>query len=99
KVISLPAGPSILVLKVLEFLHLSPFYKWIYETAGRESFVSTERIETKLGFTPRYSNRDALVRNYEWYVAHRDEVRQASSGKSHRVAWRAGALRLAKCLF
>jgi len=98
KVITLPAGPSILLLKILESLHLSPFYRWIYETAGRESFVSTQRIETKLGFMPKYSNREALVRNYEWYVAHRDEVRK-TSGKSHRVAWKAGALRLAKCLF
>lgn len=98
KVIALPARLSIWVLMVLERLHLSPFYKWIYETAARDSFVSMERIETKLGFVPKYSNRDALIRNYEWYVAHRDEIRR-TSGTSHRVAWRRGALRLAKCVF
>lgn len=98
KVVSLPAGPAIVVLRILERLHLSPFYKWIYETAARESFVSTEHVEQALGFTAKYSNRDALIRNYEWYVKHRDEIRR-SSGTSHRVAWRRGALRLAKCLF
>jgi len=98
KVISLPARLSIWLLKVLESLHLSPFYKWIYETAARDSFVSIERIETTLGFVPKYSNRDALIRNYEWYVAHRDEI-GPTSGTSHRVAWRKGALRLAKCVF
>jgi nucleoside-diphosphate-sugar epimerase len=98
RVVSLPVAPSIWILQVLETLHLSPFYKWIYQTAGRESFVSTERIETKLGFVPRYSNRNALIRNYDWYVAHRNKI-DTVSGTSHRVAWRKGALRLAKCAF
>ncbi len=98
KVVALPARASIWTLKGLELLHLSPFYKWIYETAGRESFVSIEHIEKKLGFVPRYSNRDALIRNYDWYVAHRGQIRR-TSGTSHRVAWRKGALRLAKLLF
>lgn len=98
KIIAFPARPAICALRLLEFLHLSPLYEWIYETAARDSVVSTERIETRLGFVPRYSNREALIRNYDWYVAHRDEARRRS-GRSHRVAWRKGALQLAKVLF
>lgn len=98
KVIGFPARPLTWALKVLEFLRLSPLYKWIYETAARESFVSIQRIETKLGFVPRYSNREALIRNYDWYVAHRGEFR-GQSGTSHRVPWKKGILRLAKLFF
>lgn len=98
RVVPLPEGPAIFLLRVLEFLHLSPLYQWIYETAGRESFVSVERIEKRLGFVPRHSNRDALIRNYDWYVAHRGEIAEAS-GTSHRVPWKKGALRLAEHLF
>jgi nucleoside-diphosphate-sugar epimerase len=98
KVISLPERVSIWVLRMLETLHLSPFYKWIYETAGQDSFVSIQRCETKLGFVPKYSNRDALIRNYEWYLAQRHQIRPAT-GTSHRTAWRKGALRAAKCCF
>ncbi len=97
-VVTLPAAPSILILKVLELLRLSPFYKWIYETAARESFVSIEYIQKKLGFVPKYSNQAALIRNYDWYVAHRGNI-QRTAGTSHRVVWRKGALRLAKCAF
>ena len=97
-VISLPAQPMIWTLKLLEQLHLSPIYKWIYDTAAQESFVSIERLETKMGFVPRYSNRDALLRNYDWYVAHRDEYR-GKTGISHRVPWKKGALQLAKYFF
>ncbi len=98
RVVKLPARPAIIALKSLEVLHLSPLYRWIYETASRDSFVSVEHIETKLGFVPQYSNRDALIRNYDWYVEHRGEI-AGESGVSHRVPWRKGALRLAKLLF
>jgi dTDP-D-glucose 4,6-dehydratase len=73
-------------------------YRWIYETAAEDSFVSIERIEQKLGYRPRYSNRDALVRNYDWYVAHRDDIRPVT-GTTHRVRWKRGVLELAKHFF
>lgn len=98
RVVSLPAGPVIELLKLLEVLHLSPLYQWIYETAARESFVSIERMESRLAFTPRYSNRTALIRNYDWYVEHRGEYR-GRSGVTHRVPWKKGALQLAKSFF
>lgn len=98
RVISLPEKPVIALLKVLDALHLSPLYQWIYETASRESFVSIERIERQLGFDPKYSNRMALIRNYDWFVAHRSEF-QGKTGITHRVPWRKGALRLAKWFF
>jgi nucleoside-diphosphate-sugar epimerase len=98
RVIPLPARPAVLALRLLAALHLSPLYPWIYETADRESAVSIERLQSRLGYTPRHSNRDALVRNYDWYVAHRAEF-AGRHGVSHRVPWRHGALEIAKWLF
>jgi len=98
RVIGLPGGPIVQVLKLLERLHLSPLYKWVYETAAEDSFVSIERIQSRLGYAPRYSNRDALIRNYAWYLAHRAQLR-GQSGISHRVPWKQGILRLAKRFF
>jgi nucleoside-diphosphate-sugar epimerase len=98
RVIGLPARPAIAILRLLQALGLSPLYEWIYETATQDSFVSIERARQALGFEPRYSNEEALARNYEWYVAHRDAIGRAA-GVSHRVAWKKGALALAKPLF
>jgi nucleoside-diphosphate-sugar epimerase len=98
RIVAIPRWPAIQALRLLEALHLSPLYRWVYESAGTDSFVSCERIETRLGFSAQYSNRDALLRNFEWYLAHRDEVR-ATSGTSHRVQWRQGLLGLLKLLF
>jgi dTDP-D-glucose 4,6-dehydratase len=60
--------------------------------------VSIEKAEQKLGWTPKYSNKDALIRNYQWYVAHVGDF-QNKSGVTHRVPWKQGALRLAKVFF
>ncbi|MCI0556492.1 MAG: NAD(P)-dependent oxidoreductase, partial [Anaerolineae bacterium] len=61
-------------------------------------FVSVEKAEKILGFTPKYSNKDALIRNYQWYVDNLSKF-QGQSGVSHRVPWRQGALSLAKLVF
>jgi nucleoside-diphosphate-sugar epimerase len=98
RVVSIPEGPAIFVLRLLEKLGLSPLYQWIYETAGKESFVSIEKAQTVLGFAPRYSNRDALIRNYEWYLAHESQF-DRSSGITHRAPWKQGALKAAKLFF
>ena len=98
RVVALPQRPAVWLLRALEALRLSPLYRWIYETAAHESEVSIERLQTVLGYTPRYSNRDALQRNYDWYVAHRAEF-QGRSGVSHRVPWKHGVLALAKWIF
>ena len=89
KIISLPAAPVILILKIWEGLNLSPLYRWIYETAGKDSFVSIEKAERLLGFAPRYTNREALVRNFRWYCDHWETLRNLS-GTTHRVPWNQG---------
>lgn len=97
RIIAIPEGPAISVLRLMEKLKLSPLYKWVYETAGKESFVSIEKAQKKLGYAPKYSNKDALLRNYEWYIANVDKF--AGSGVTHRVPWAQGLLRLAKLIF
>jgi nucleoside-diphosphate-sugar epimerase len=98
KIIGLPEKPIILTLKLLEALKLSPLYKWVYETASKDSFVSITRAEDMLGFTPKFSNKDALIRNYKWYLENLDKFKD-DTGVSHRVPWKQGILKLAKLFF
>lgn len=98
KIVGLPAEPIILTLRVLEALKLSPLYAWVYETAGKESFVSIEKAEQILGFKPKYSNKEALVRNYQWYLENLAKF-EGQSGVSHRVPWSQGVLKVAKVFF
>jgi nucleoside-diphosphate-sugar epimerase len=98
KIVPLPEKPIIIILKILETFKLSPLYKWVYETASKDSYVSIEKAEQKLGFKPKYSNKDALIRNYKWYIEHQNEFKD-KSGVSHRVPWKQGILKLAKKFF
>jgi nucleoside-diphosphate-sugar epimerase len=97
-IVGLPEKPIIYTLKFLEALKLSPLYKWVYETASKDSFVSIEKAEKVLGYKPKFSNKDALLRNYKWYVEHRNEFIN-KDGISHRVPWKQGILRFAKIFF
>jgi nucleoside-diphosphate-sugar epimerase len=98
RIIGFPAAPVIWALRLLEFFKLSPLYKWVYETASKDSFVSIDKAAKVLGFKPKFSNKDALVRNYEWYLANLNNFANAS-GVSHRVPWKQGILGLVKALF
>jgi len=97
-IIPLPAAPVIWTLKALEFFKLSPLYKWVYETASKDSFVSIEKAEKILEFKPKYSNKAALIRNYKWYLENLTNF-ENKSGISHRVPWKQGILKIAKGFF
>lgn len=98
KIVSFPAKPLIWSLRILEFLHLSPLYKWVYETASKDSFVSIKKAEERLGYKPKYSNKEALIRNYKWYIQNLETFSE-SSGVSHRVPWKQGILKFFKLFF
>src|ERR687885_292712 len=60
-----------------------------------KSFVGPQRLG---GFAPKYSNKEALLRNFRWYIENRKRFEQ-SSGVSHRVPWKQGAIGLLKRFF
>jgi nucleoside-diphosphate-sugar epimerase len=98
RIIPFPAAPAIWGLRVLDRLKLSPIYPWVYETAAKDSFVSIERAQEKLGYSPKFSNKQALVRNYQWYVANLSRF-QHTTGLTHRTPWKQGAIALVKLAF
>jgi nucleoside-diphosphate-sugar epimerase len=92
------ATPAWLVKPALELfwrLRVSPLYKWVYGTADRDSFVSVEKAKERLGWRARYSNAEALIRSYEWYLAHGAEE-GGEAGVTHRAAWKQGILKFIK---
>jgi nucleoside-diphosphate-sugar epimerase len=95
RVMATPACLVKIVLRLFELLKLSPLYKWVYDTADKDSFVSIEKVESKLGWTPRYSNAEGLIHSYKWYLEHRREM-ENKVGITHRVAWKQGILGILK---
>jgi len=97
KVVSVPAMPAIWILRLLDKVGLSPLYPWVYETAIKDSFVTIDKAKERLGFRPKFSNKDALARNYLWYVNNLASF-SGKSGKTHRLPWKQGILGLGKLI-
>lgn len=95
RILHVPSRPAKTALAMLESLHLSPVYRWVYDTADQDSFVSIDKAKQDLGWSPNFSNRQALISTYSWYLEYGKEMAK-QSGTSHRVAWKQGALRLLK---
>src|SRR5438876_1734930 len=90
-----PVKPAEVALRALELLRVSPLAEWHYKTAHKDSFVDVSRAQRVLGWQPRLSNREALIRTYDWYLANRG---RAAAGFTHRVPWNQQALGLLKRL-
>ena len=96
RVVTVPAGPAVVTLRALAALKLSPVYARLVHKLARDSYVSIDRAAQRLGFAPRFSNRDALLKTYAWW---RSGAAPRRAGRTHRDPWKQGALRLAKALF
>jgi nucleoside-diphosphate-sugar epimerase len=88
-----PVKPAELALRALELMRVSPLAEWHYKTAHKDSFVDVAKAKRLLGWQPRLSNREALTRTYDWYLANRG---RAAAGVTHRVPWNQQALGLLK---
>lgn len=99
RVVSLPATPALAALRVLELSRLSPVYGRLLHKVLADSYVSIDKARDRLGFAPRLSNRDAILRTFEWWRANRPAGPSPRNGNTSRDPWRQGALSLAKFLF
>ncbi|GII79519.1 epimerase [Sphaerisporangium rufum] len=99
RVRSVPAGPALAGLRLLERGRLSPVYGRLVHKLLADSYVSIDKARDRLGFRPRLSNRDAILRTYAWWRERRTAGAARGAGRTSRDAWRQGALSLAKVFF
>jgi nucleoside-diphosphate-sugar epimerase len=99
RVVSLPVGPALAVLRALQWARLSPVYGRLLSKLRGDSYVSIDKARERLGFTPRYSNREAILRTFDWWLGQRAPRLAPKAGTTSRDPWRQGALSLAKVLF
>lgn len=87
--------PGWLVKKALwffEIIKLSPLYRWVYDTADKDSYVSINRLIKTLHWKPKYSNEQALIKSYQWYLDYYKEIKSRPAGVTHTAGWKQGIL-------
>jgi hypothetical protein len=97
--VSIPAGPAVAALRVLSALRLSPVYRRLPRKLLADSYVSIDRARERLGFQPRYSDREAILATYQWWRDNRAAVAGRPTGRTSTEPWRQGALAVAKAFF
>jgi len=97
RIFHIPSKPAKMLLAFLEWLHLSPVYRWVYDTADQDSWVSIEKAQHDLGWQPHFSNKEALISTYDWYLKE-GKIMAQQTGTGHRVAWKQGILKIVKAL-
>lgn len=95
KVRSLPVAPAAFGMKVLSLAGLAPFaaYHWIMYS--KSMWFDTTKAETELGWTSTASNSEMFIETYDWYIANRGSLDDASRSH-HRRPVREGVLSLAR---
>jgi nucleoside-diphosphate-sugar epimerase len=98
RVVALPARPARAALGLLERTGLSPVYGRLLHKLTADSYVDIRKARDRLGFTPRHSNRDAILQAFHWWRAQADRP-AAAGGRTSRDPWRQGVLAAAKVFF
>ena len=97
-VIPIPSWLVIPALKMLERLRLSPLYRWVYETADKDHYVSVDKLRREIGWSPKKTTGDVWIDTYNWY-SNEYKDRKVETGVTHRVAWEQGILKFIKLFF
>ena len=94
RLMRVPAWLAKPLLILFNGLGISPIYQWVYGTIDRESYVSIEKVQNALNWSPGTSNAQALIRSYQWFLDNKDKL--SGTGVTHHEAWKQGALAVIK---
>lgn len=92
RVVSLPMGPAVALMKLTSRLGLSPLGPYHSLMYGRSMYFDITRARQDLDWAPEYGNVEMFCRAYDWYLENRDEVLAGRAASHHRSAVRQGAL-------
>lgn len=95
---SLPLAPAAAAMKLSGRLGLTPLADYHALMYGRELYFDVSDAERELGWSPRFSNDEMIADSYEYYLAHREEIRVRRNASHHRSPARLGALDLLELL-
>jgi nucleoside-diphosphate-sugar epimerase len=84
RVRSLPEGITMLSLKALDRLGLSPLAPWHYLTYHKAFYFDIQQL-LQLGWKPEYSNDRMLRESYQWFLEHGRE-KPGAGASPHRKA-------------
>ena len=96
RVRGLPKRPTIAAMKLAYKFKLSPLGPYHYKMIAESFLFDTTRIKMRLGWSPTLTNEQMLLRGYEYYHQHRQEIAARKDVSAHRKPAEMGIIRLMK---
>ena len=96
KVRSLPKAPTLAAMQAAHRLKISPLGPYHYKMIASNFVFNTERIKRELGWRPTLTNEQMLLRAYQYYAEHRDEIHARQNVSAHSRPASMGVIRLLK---
>jgi UDP-glucose 4-epimerase len=97
KLYHVPKAPTVLVLKLLHKLHLSPLGPYHYRMIAEEFVFDTARIKKELQWFPTKTNGEMLFAAYEFYKECRDQkMKWDENTPAHKKPSSMGLIRVLK---
>ena len=96
RVRSLPKAPTIAAMQLAHKLKLSPLGPYHYKMIASNFVFDTTRIKRELGWQPTLTNEEMLLRAYQFYAEHRDEIHARENVSAHSKPASMGIIRLLK---
>jgi len=98
RVASLPRSLTLLAMRVAYRLGLSPLGPYQYKMIAESFVFDTSHIKNVLGWAPTLTNEEMLLRAYQYYFEHKNEIASRTDASAHRRGARMGVIRLLKWL-
>ena len=98
RVKSLPVGFTIKSLAFLDRLKLSPLSPWHYLTYHKSYYFDSQPVYDTLNWRPNYSNREMMVKSYDWFLENRNKIAVYKHASVHKKPVRQGLLKIIKFL-
>jgi len=96
RIMSLPAWPTLPLMKVAYRTGISPLGPYQYRMIAESFEFDTSRIKQRLSWKPTVTNGEMLFRAYDFYQRHRDDLGARTDVSAHKRPARMGVIRLLK---
>lgn len=96
RVAGLPKKPTLFAMRLAYALGISPLGPYQYKMIAEDFIFDTSKIKQELGWQPTKSNHEMMLEAYEYYRAHRHDIKERSGASAHRQGAKMGVIKLLK---
>jgi UDP-glucose 4-epimerase len=98
RLMCIPEGPTVVALKTLNALNLSPLGPYHYRMLAANFVFDNSKIKRDLGWAPTKTNTQILCDAYQFYQDHYNEIAGATGVSAHKTKAKAGILNLLRMI-